>query len=191
MTSSLLLHAALLLAGPSPPVLGKNVPVITYPVRLRLLYVRPPAPTPAALADGAPSAEPLAAALPGGAPEGRIEAEPTNFAESSERYFTRDELDVRPAVLDAPDLGAEELSPLLEGRAVLVLYLNEQGNVDRIDVEQSTLPPSMLAQLESQRALIKFTPGSINGVLVKSVVRFEIALGKAAAVNQLAPAALP
>lgn len=191
MTSSLLLHAALLLAGPPAPVLGKNVPVLTYPVRVRLLAVRPAPLAPVARADGAQGVAPPVAAQPAAAPEGQVDAEPTNFAESSERYFTGAELDERPAVIDPPDLGAEELSPVLEGRAVLVFYLNEQGSVDRIEVEQSTLPPSMLAQLERQRERIKFTPGSINGVDVKSVVRFEIALGKATAVDELAPAVLP
>lgn len=180
LATSVLAHAAVLLAGPGEPVIGRNVPAMTHPVRMRLLGVRPAPPVPSALAGSDPTLAPAVAALPSAAPEGRIDAEQTNFAESSARYFTREELDVRPTVVDPPDLGAMELSPLLEGRAVLVFYLNEYGAVDRIVIEQSTLPPSMLAQLEAQQAQIKFTPGNKNGVAVKSVVRFEIALAKAA-----------
>lgn len=186
-----MLHAIVLLAKPPEPVLGKNIPVLTHPVRVRLLVGQPAPLAPAALAAGANGMAPPAQTLPAAAPEGSIEAEPTNFAESSERYFTRDELDGRPAVIDPPDLGAEGLSPLLEGSAVLLFYLDEHGGVDRIELEQSTLPASMLAQLELQREHIKFKPGRINGIAVKSVVRFEIALGKAAAVNQLAAPAAP
>ena len=185
------MHAALLLVGPPAPVLGKNIPVVTYPMRVRLLAGPQVPSAPTVAAEGVPSVTPPAPARPAAAPEGRVEAEPTNFAESSDRYFTRDELDGRTVVLDPPDLGGEELGPLLEGQAVLVFYINETGSVDRVEVEQSTLPPSMLVQLEAQRERIKFTPGTVNGVLVKSVVRFEIVLGKAAVVTELAPAALP
>ena len=123
--------------------------------------------------------------VPAASEEGRIDTEPTSYVESSERYFSRDELDVRPAVLDPPDLGAMALSPLLEGRAVLVFYLDELGGVDRIEVEESTLPPSMLNQLRAQQDRVKFSPGNINGVDVKSVVRIEIALTKQATATEL------
>lgn len=188
LASSVLAHAVLLLAGQAPPVPGKNVQAISYPVRVRLSGVRPGPPAPAAPPAGAAGEMPAAAALPAATPEGRIDVEPTRFAETSDHYFTRDELDGRPVVLDPPDLGAAELSPLLEGRAVLLFYLNEHGDVDRIEIEQNTLPPAMMAQLELQREHIKFTPGNKNGVAVKSVVRFEIALAKVAAKQ---PAVLP
>lgn len=206
-TISLLVHAAVVLMPPSMPVVGKNVPAMTYRARARLLGVRlaPPAPpvarptdavpTIAPLTQAAPTIVPLTHAAPAFTPpsqlmsaaseEGRIDAELTKFVEVSERYFSRDELDVRAAVLDPPDLGAMALSPLLEGRAVLVFYLNELGSVDRIEVEESTLPPSMLDQLRAQQEQVKFSPGSINGVDVKSVVRFEIVLTKQATTTEL------
>ncbi len=191
VTASLLLHAALLLVAPPAPVIGKNVPVMTHPVRLRLQLVRPELTAAPAVPEEAPSVTPTPPPPPqqSAAPEGRVEAEPTDYAQSSERYFPRDELDLGPAVLDPPDLGATELGPMLEGRAVLVFYLNEQGGVDRIALEESTLPPAMLAHLEAQRDRITFTPGYKNGIAVKSEVRFEIALKKAAEVNLLGPAA--
>ena len=189
LTASLLVHAALVLVAPPAPVVGKNVPVMSHPVRVRLQEVRPALTAAPELPEESPSVTPTPPPPPQpAAPEGRIEAEQTDFAPSSERYFPRDELDVGPAVLDPPDLGATELGPLLEGRAVLVFYLNEQGGVDRIALEESTLPPAMLAHLEAQRDRITFTPGYKNGVAVKSEVRFEIALKKAAAVNLLGPA---
>ena len=189
LAASLLAHAALVLVAPPAPVIGKNVAAMSHPVRVRLQEVRPaltPATTPS---EEMPSVTPTPPPPQAAAPEGRIDAVPTNYAESSERYYQRDELDLGPAVLDPPDLGATELGPLLEGRAVLVFYLNEKGGVDRIALEESTLPAAMLAHLEAQRDRIAFTPGHKNGVAVKSVVRFEIALKKAAAVNLLGPAA--
>lgn len=191
MAVSVLAHAVLLLAGPREPVLGKNVPTMTHPVRVRLLGVSPARSAPSTLNGSDAGIAPAAAAVPPAAPQGRIDAEQTSFAESSDRYFTRDELDSRPAVVDPPDLGAMELNPLLEGRAVLLFYLNEEGSIDRIEVELSTLPPAMLTQLEAQQALIKFTPGYKNDIAVKSVVRFEIALTKAVEKTELAPAAIP
>jgi hypothetical protein len=187
VTVSVFVHAALLLAEPPAPELGKNVPLLSHPVRVRLTGIAPVPPAPAAAPEGVLAMESAPVAPAPAAPEGRIDAEPTSFAESSERYFSRDELDVRPAVLDPPDLGGTELGPLVEGRAVIVFYLDEHGGVDRIELEESTLPPAMLAQLEAQRDSIRFTPGNKNGVAVKSVVRFEVALAKAAAVNELPP----
>lgn len=197
ITVSLLLHAAVLLVKRPVPALGKNIPAMTHPARVRLMGVRqvpsapPVAPAPDAVSviappQAAPTVTPPVQPVPAAAPEGRIDVEPTNFVESSARYFSRDELDERPVVLDPPDLGAMELSPLLEGRAILVFYLDEYGGVDRIEVEESTLPPSMLDQLRAQQEQIKFSPGNINGVDVKSVARFEIALAKQATTTELA-----
>lgn len=189
VTVSILAHAALALLAPPAPVIGKNVPAMSHPVRVRLQEVRPALAAAPVPSEEMPSVTPVPPPPQQAAPEGRLEVEPTNYAESSQRYFQREELDVGPAVLDPPDLGGTELGPLLEGRAVLVFYLNEQGGVDRIELEESSLPPAMLAHLEAQRDRITFTPGHKNGVAVKSVVRFEIALKKAAAVNLLGPAA--
>lgn len=190
LAASLLVHAVLVLLAPPAPVVGKNVAAMSHPVRVRLQEVRPALTAPPDPSEEMPSVTPAPPPPPqAAAPEGRIDAVPTRYAESSQRYFQRDELDVGPAVLDPPDLGGTELGPLLEGRAVLVFYLNEQGGVDRIELEESSLPPAMLAHLEAQRDRIKFTPGSKNGVAVKSVLRLEIALKKAAAVNLLGPAA--
>jgi hypothetical protein len=182
---SLLVHGSVLivlLLQPEPDI-GRNREVRTHPVRERVVAIRlaeaGAAAAPRTADSVAAPVEPSPAEPPAAEPEGAIEAAPERLAESSERYFTRAELDNKPRFINAPDLGTE-LSPLLEGRAVLLFYLNETGAVDRIEVQENTLPESMMVQLQAQREQLRFTPGSKNGVEVKSVIRYEIVLEKQA-----------
>ena len=85
-------------------------------------------------------------------------------------------------MLSVPDLDAIAASPLTEGAATLRLFINEVGAVDRMDVEQSTLPDLMTEQLIVQRDQMRFTAGNKNGLNVKSVILYQIKLAREASV---------
>lgn len=185
LAGSLLIHiAAFRLMAPAASEIGKNTPVLAYPIRVRM--IESPAiqaslsAVQAAPAPGSPIA-PLA--LAGLAEEGRLDANRKHYRDSSGHYFKANELDSRPAILSVPDLDAMAVSPLTEGAATLRLFINEMGAVDRMDVEQSTLPALMIEQLIVQRGQMLFTPGNKNGLNVKSVILYQIELAREASVT--------
>jgi hypothetical protein len=191
LSGSLLIHAAAFwLLAPAVSEIGKNIPVLTYPIRVRVIEGS------AAAANGAvaqaaaaprplvePFVEPSVAPAARKSPEeGRIDASETHFQDFSTRYFTANELDDRPAMIAAPDLDAIPVGPLTEGNAILRIFINEAGAVDRMEVEQSTLPDLMLEQLLAQRDQLRFTSGNKNGLNVKSVILYQIKLAREASV---------
>jgi hypothetical protein len=186
-SGALLIHAATFwLLAPAVSEIGKNIPVLTYPIRVRVIE------GPAAAANGAvaqasaaphplvdPSVAPAAVKSP---EEGRIDASETHFQDFSTRYFRANELDDRPALIAAPDLDAIPVGPLTEGSAILRIFIDEAGAVDKMEVEQSTLPDLMLEQLLAQRDQLRFTSGNKNGLNVKSVILYQINLARDASV---------
>lgn len=88
-------------------------------------------------------------------------------------YFAPTELDRRASVSAAPDLPlpTEEVPP---GHVRLRLFLNERGSVDRVEVEESTLPAGFTDQLRGEYARLKFTPAQRQGLPVPSWLRFEV-----------------
>jgi hypothetical protein len=175
---SIVIHAALLFAFSEKVDIGKNTPVLAYPVRERVMEIRL-AKIDAVQAAMQGSAKTLhASAVPQSMlpAEGKIERENKVFVEYSTRYFTSQELDDSPSILTPLDLGVENISPTIEGEATFRIFLNETGGVDKIDVELSTLPETMLQELQLQRYDLRFSPGKKNGVFVKSVVRYNVVL---------------
>jgi hypothetical protein len=191
--ASVLLHTSLLFLGPRPPEVGKNTPVLNHPVRTRQLTIHlNQSSTAKAVQQFAMDPLPTAPAEPPpSTSEGKVQINPKIYAETSDHYFTPAELDERPTVDNPPDLGAAGVSPTVEGEASLLFYINEKGSVDRIVIEQSSLPESMMEQLQQQREQLRFTPGKKNEVNVKSVVRFKIALAKEATVIPPGSSGLP
>lgn len=187
LVASILFHIAVLLIVSAPPEIGKNTPVLDYPIRARVIAIRLAQTsvvqtTPQSIPNSMPFA-PMTP--PASVNEGRLERSEKIYMESSDRYFTPAELDNRPTVINPPDLGVINISPTAEGKAILLFFLNESGAVDKIDVEQSTLPEVMLEQLQSQRDQLHFTPGNKNGINVKSVIHYEIELAKEATVTTI------
>lgn len=175
---SIVVHAALLLPFAEKLEIGKNTPVLTHPVRERVMNIRfAEVDSGQAATQGsaeAPHAPPARQSAP--PEEGRIERDNKVYAEYSAVYFTSQELDESPSILTPPDLGVGNISPTLEGEAILRVFLDENGAVDKVDVEMSTLPEMMLQQLQLQRHDLRFSPGKKNGVFVKSVVRYNVML---------------
>jgi hypothetical protein len=58
--------------------------------------------------------------------------------------------------------------------AILNLYIDESGVVRRVRSEGEPLPPSFEAAAQSAFMAARFVPGSIDGRIVKSLIRVEV-----------------
>jgi hypothetical protein len=180
LAGAIALHAALFLASTGPMEIGKNTPVLAHPVRARILSagtfqlsqtvnaVRA-APVPLRIAPASP---------PPSAAEGSTERSEKIYADISNKYFRPDELDTRPGIVTDLDLGAANMSPTQEGDAIVRFFINENGSVDRMEIEDSTLPQAMITELYVQRERLYFTPGIKSGLDVKSVIAYRIHLAR-------------
>ncbi|CAN7476618.1 hypothetical protein [Rhizobacter sp. LjRoot28] len=144
----------------------------------------PPAPGLAREKAADPSISPPAAALnPAGAasvsassgasPAG---SQPADDAFDETPYLRRGQLTRGPAPRDAVVLTYPMFEEDEQGRytAVLALFIDETGRVQRIRVE----PPGLPAPLEgaARRAFLaaRFTPGEVDGRPVRSLIRIEV-----------------
>ena len=68
------------------------------------------------------------------------------------------------------------LLPLLgrAGSASLVLYIDESGNVDGVEVESASLSPDAVERAKVIFAALRFSPGRFDGVAVKTRVRITV-----------------
>lgn len=88
----------------------------------------------------------------------------------------------RPSELEEPPQSADEINvaypdekgAIRSGSVVLEVLINENGQVDRVNVESSDLPGDyqLAASRSFQRA--EFVPGRLNGHPVKSRLRVEV-----------------
>lgn len=91
------------------------------------------------------------------------------------RYYKSDELDERPALRNAIDTDI----PLPPGEpfaatARFRLFLDAAGGVDKIEVEQSALPPEVLDELRRRFLSARVTPGRLKGKAVRSQVEITL-----------------
>jgi hypothetical protein len=94
---------------------------------------------------------------------------------SSHYYFSSKELSDKPLVLkDIPaDLG--ELFPEVISQTVGVwLFINEAGLIDQVRLENSGLPEYANFLLRESLKQLKFYPGKIDGLAVKSKLKIEV-----------------
>jgi hypothetical protein len=182
LIATILLHALVLrtLISSEQP-LGKNIPVITYAVRVRVMGV-PPSPEnrpPHPRHDQPISVQaPTVIEPPSAMPEGQLEHDEKIYLDIRQRYFKSIELDAHPVVTTPLELGAENVSPTKEGEATVRFFINEYGSVDWMEIEESSLPVSMIEQLHAQQKLLHFTPGRKAGLDVKSIIVFKIKLAR-------------
>ena len=93
----------------------------------------------------------------------------------SVHYYPPAELTRRARILRDidPYLGELKTAPG-SGRAVIVLWINEHGSVDRVKAEESTLPEPFEAKIVSQFRLSRFAPAERDGVPAKSLMKIEV-----------------
>lgn len=91
------------------------------------------------------------------------------------RYFPTRELNVRPRVLKdvPPDI---QLVGVPAQTVILRLFINEAGDIDRVDTEQSFLPEDIEREVRGAFSTLKFQPGMRDGMAVKSQMKIEVRL---------------
>lgn len=92
-------------------------------------------------------------------------------------YFLTKELTRKPLI--ARDIPSDTLlivPGVPEQAATLRIQVNEYGDVDKVIVETSLLPQAAQQLVVEEFEKIKFHPGEINGIAVKSELKIEIML---------------
>ena len=62
--------------------------------------------------------------------------------------------------------------PVLVG----MLLINEYGDVDRVLLDEQTLSPMLVEDIQSRFLAMRFSPGRLQGISVKTALRIEIRL---------------
>lgn len=94
------------------------------------------------------------------------------------KYYTALELDRRPQPMEhiEPVYPALALSPT--GRVTLALYIGEDGEIDRLEVEAADQTGDFASSARKAFGSARFLPGVRNGVAVKSLMRIEVRFGE-------------
>ncbi len=198
---SVVLHAGLILCGTSPvPTTASggatSATSIGRPagVQVRLSEIRPPpVPRPQARAVTGWAAQPAAAPAqtrmlpaeldrlePTGAGPVATPAIPaiaTSAADPDAAYLPRSQLTQAPVPQQSIDLLYPELAPAGRFRAVLTLFIDDRGVVQRVRIDEaddSGLPPVLEDAARQTFLHSPFTPGELDGRPIRSRLRIEI-----------------
>jgi len=97
----------------------------------------------------------------------------------SQDYFDAKQLTEIPRPLSEPALGELERIVSRAGDVRMVLFIDETGKVTGIDVQSATLPQEVVLRAAEIFSEVRFSPGRIGPVAVKS--RIGITVGAAPA----------
>jgi hypothetical protein len=90
-------------------------------------------------------------------------------------YYSTDQLTKRPQPTGAADLDAPEIRPIIaSGTIILKLWINELGNVNAVDVENTDLPEMFTETAVAAFRNLHFVPGELNGQPVGTMMRIEV-----------------
>ncbi len=90
-------------------------------------------------------------------------------------YYTTDQLTRRPQPLNAAELDAPQIQPIVaSGKIVLTLWINQFGAVADIAVENSELPELFTRTALATFKDLRFSPGERNGQPVATIMRIEV-----------------
>lgn len=95
-------------------------------------------------------------------------------ADGDDQYLPRRTLDKAPAALAAIDLPYPSEAPLGTYRAVLTLFIDRAGVVQRVRGEGQSLPPSLEDAARQAFLAAHFEPGRKDGQAVRSRIRVEV-----------------
>jgi TonB family protein len=90
------------------------------------------------------------------------------------RYFPANELDHVAAPLRAVDLSFPEKGPEIYGKLRMNVFIDHRGVVDRVEVLESTVPPSFRNYAVDTFTATRFEPAQRGGRAVKSVKKVEV-----------------
>ena len=100
--------------------------------------------------------------------------EPT-FGLALPYYHPPEELTQRARIVKGIDLELGKLKNAVgTGKAILKLWVNEVGEVDRVETESSNLDGIFDEAVQSQFRSVLFQPAEQNGIRVKSLMRIEV-----------------
>ena len=104
-------------------------------------------------------------------------------------YFDAKDLDPHPYPLRGIVLEPPKERDGIEhyGKLVLDIYIDAQGKVDHIDARQSMLPATLQEEALREFSGVRWEPGRLWGMPVRSVKRVEIDLEPPPGVNAPAP----
>lgn len=90
-------------------------------------------------------------------------------------YYATNALTVKPKALGEAALDPEEIAAIVAtGRVVLLLRINEQGEVVDVSVEHSDLPDVFSETAAKAFRKLRFAPGELDGRKVGAVMRIEV-----------------
>jgi outer membrane biosynthesis protein TonB len=179
------LHIGLLGVGAVGPVgaPGASGPQTTHrtaSVQLRTVTEATPSPSPTAAPAPAshPAPEPfeLNPLPPPGAGPATVH-EPSASLDADRSYWPRHLLTRPPTPQQSIDLFYPDQAPSGHFRAVLTLFIDEQGVVQRVRIDEaddSGLPPVLEDAARQTFLRSRFSPGEIDGQPTRSRVRIEI-----------------
>jgi hypothetical protein len=123
------------------------------------------------------SAPPEAAPLPSNSPPDEVQNETPLVRSAEEHYFTRTQLTEKPSVIQDIDNDIELNIPSAQAQDLrLLLFINEEGGVDKLEILQADVQVEVSNILLAKFSRLKFTPGKIDGVAVKSQLGIEVHL---------------
>jgi len=94
-------------------------------------------------------------------------------------YFPTHLLTEKPIVtLDVSVNAGANLVQQFSGIVIMRLKINESGSIDQVEIDQSELPASAQEKLKQSFMKMRFSPGKLNHIAVKSEMRIEISLEK-------------
>ncbi len=91
------------------------------------------------------------------------------------RYINAAELDQHPAIInDIPENPPELLAYPQGGEIVLRLWINETGQVVKVETVSSNLPPAFIASAQNTFLNARFNPGRKQGVAVATLMDIAV-----------------
>lgn len=101
-------------------------------------------------------------------------AHSTTLTQESSRYHPIKELTEKPRVLI--NIEQLELPGIEEQTLVLQLFIDEDGKIDKVELENAKLKQEHQQVVIASFSRMTFSPGKIDGRPVKSLLRIEVAL---------------
>ncbi|MEY4750353.1 MAG: hypothetical protein RIQ60_2567 [Pseudomonadota bacterium] len=126
---------------------------------------------------GAAAAEPIAEVAAAGTPRESGENGDASL------YLPRSQLDQPPRPLDLVEIDYPPGAPLGDFNAVLLLFVDESGRVQRIRVRDGSLPDSLERAAVMAFHAVQFAPGQRHGRAVKSLYPVAVDFSTADAVR--------
>ena len=95
-------------------------------------------------------------------------------------YYSLKQLTEKPRVVEDATTNMNLVLPGVETQNVILrLLINEQGAIDQVEIEHSTLMSDIEPIVTAAFAKLRFSPGKIDGVAVKCQLQIEVSLENA------------